>query len=199
MEKDLKIKDIKLKDYPTPVLNGSEDNLNDSIKEFNEQLDPKNFGKKLDLENYLKLSDIFKKNNSVGKNNLEVVKEISNKLFSSIKNVIESFMNLCSYDKLLHELMNKFTENESNNDFYEIMEKIKKVNDFQYSSKKLNDLKEIIDKLHKLEPNNDFIKKIIEGYEDLIEFINKDRKVRISVLKLYSSGKSTILNCIIGE
>ena len=54
MEKDLKIKDIKLKDYPTPVLNGSEDNLNDSIKEFNEQLDPKNFGKKLDLDNYLK-------------------------------------------------------------------------------------------------------------------------------------------------
>ena len=46
MEKDLKIKDIKLKDYPTPVLNGSEDNLKDSIKEFNEQLVPKNFWEK---------------------------------------------------------------------------------------------------------------------------------------------------------
>ena len=33
MEKDLKIKDIiKLKDYPTRVLNGSEDNINDLIK-----------------------------------------------------------------------------------------------------------------------------------------------------------------------
>ena len=100
-------------------------------------------------------------------------------------------MHLSSYDKLLHELMNKFTKNESN-------KKIKKVNDFKYSSKRINDLKEIIDKLDKLE-KNDFIKKIIKGYEDLIEFINKDRKVRIAVLGLYSSGKSTILNCIIGE
>jgi hypothetical protein len=32
MEKDLKIKDIKLKDYPTRVLNGSEDNINDLNK-----------------------------------------------------------------------------------------------------------------------------------------------------------------------
>ena len=37
-------------------------------------------------------------------------------------------MHLSSYDKLLHELMNKFTKNESN-------KKIKKVNDFKYSSK----------------------------------------------------------------
>ena len=100
-------------------------------------------------------------------------------------------MNLGSYDKLLHELMNKFTKNESN-------KKIKKINDFKYSSKRINVLKEIIDKLDKLE-KNDLIKTIIKGYEDLIEFINKDRKVRIAVLKLYSSGKSTILNCIIGE
>ena len=100
-------------------------------------------------------------------------------------------MNLSSYDKLLHKLMNKFTKNESN-------KKIKKINDFKYSSKRINVLKEIIDKLDKLE-KNDFIKKIIKGYEDLIEFINKDRKVRIAVLKLYSSKKSTILNCIIGE
>ena len=134
---------------------------------------------------------MFKKNNSVRKNNLEFVKEISNKLFSSIKNIIESFMHLSSYDKLLHELMNKFTKNESN-------KKIKKINDFKYSSKRINDLKEIIDKIDKLE-KNDFIKKIIKGYEDLIEFINKDRKVRIAVLGLYSSKKSTILNCIIGE
>ena len=97
-------------------------------------------------------------------------------------------MHLSSYDKLLHELMNQFTKNESNN----------KVNDFKYSSKIINVLKEIIDKLDKLE-KNDFIKKIIKGYEDLIEFINKDRKVRIAVLKLYSSKKSTILNCIIEE
>ncbi len=100
-------------------------------------------------------------------------------------------MHLSSYDKLLHELMNKFTKNESN-------KKIKKINDLKYSSKRINVLKEIIDKLDKLE-KNDFIKIIIKGYEDLIEFINKDRKVRIALLGLYSSKKSTILNCIIGE
>ena len=38
--------------------------------------------------------------------------------------------------------MNKFTKNESN-------KKIKKINDLKYSSKRINDLKEIIDKLDK--------------------------------------------------
>jgi len=200
MEKDLNIKQpIKLNDYQIPPINGSDDNLNDIIKELNKQLENKNFGKLLDLDNYLKLNDIFTNNNLKGKNNLEVGKEIYNKLFSSIKNVTDSFMNLSSYDKSLHLLMNKITKNNSNEDFYEIIEKLKYMNDFHYSTEKLNNLKNIIDKLGELEPDNNFIQKIIQGYEDLLEFINKDRKIRIAVLGLYSSGKSTILNCIIGQ
>ena len=199
MEKDLNLKEIKLKNYPIPASNGNQENINDLIKDFNEQLDFKNFGKKLDLDNYLKLCDIFKKNNTVGKKNIDVVKEISDKLFSSIKIVTESFQNLVSYDKQLHDLMNQFTQNPSNNDFYDIMDKIKKMNDFNYSSEKINDLKKIIVKLGELEPDNNFIKNIIKGYDDLIEFINKDKKIRIAVLGLYSSGKSTILNCLIGK
>ena len=199
IEKDLSLKSIKLNDYEIPPINGSEEKLNEIIKELNKQLDNKNFGKLLDQDNYLKLEDIFNKNNTKGKNNLEIGKEIYDKLFSSIKNVTESFMSLSSYDKQLHELMNKISQNNSNDDFYEIMEKIKLMNDFHYSTEQLNNLKNITDRLGELEPNNNFIQKIIQSYNDLIEFINKDRKIRIAVLGLYSSGKSTILNYIIGQ
>ena len=199
IEKDLSLKSIQLKDYEIPPINGSEEKLNEIIKELNEQLNNKNFGKLLDQENYLKLEDIFNKNNIKGKNNLEIGKEIYDKLFSSIKNVTESFMSLSLYDKQLHELMNKISQNNSNDDFYEIIEKIKLMNDFHYSTEQLNNLKNITDRLGELEPNNNFIQKIIQSYNDLIGFINKDRKIRIAVLGLYSSGKSTILNCIIGQ
>ena len=44
-------------------------------------------------------------------------KEISDELFSLIKNVIESFQCIDSYDKQLHDKMNKVTNNISNNEF----------------------------------------------------------------------------------
>ena len=47
--------------------------------------------------------------------------------------------------------------NKSNDDFYVKWEK----NDFKYSTERINALKEIIDRLSKLEPDNEFIKGLI--------------------------------------
>ena len=74
MEKDLKIS-INLKNCEIPILNGQNSKINDLINDINNQLDNKNFISKLDLENYLKFSDIFQKNNTVGDNSLNDVKE----------------------------------------------------------------------------------------------------------------------------
>ena len=197
MEKDLKIS-INLKNCEIPILNGQNSKINDLINDINNQLDNKNFISKLDLENYLKFSDIFQKNNTVGDNSLNDAKEISDKLFSSMINSVESFINLTNYENQLNDLMNKIMEN-SNDDFYVIMEKIKQKNDFKYSTKRINELKYIIDNLSILEPNDKFIKNIVQEYDDLVNYINKDRKIRIALLGLYSSGKSTILNAIIGK
>ena len=60
-------------------------------------------------------------------------------------------------------------------------------------------MKDIIDRLSILEPDHKFIKDVANNYNDLKIYINKDSKIRIALLGLYSSGKSTILNTIIGK
>ena len=60
-------------------------------------------------------------------------------------------------------------------------------------------MKDIIVWLSELEPDNKFIKGFVEEYNHLVNYINKDSKIRIALLGLYSSGKSTILNTIIGK
>ena len=147
MEKDLKIS-INLKNCEIPILNEQNSKINDLINDINNQLDNKNFISKIDLENYLKFSDIFQKNNTIGENNLNDVKEILDKLFSSMINSVESFINLTNYENQLNDLMNKIMK-KSNDGFYLKMEKIKQRNYFKYSTKRINELKYIIDNLSK--------------------------------------------------
>jgi hypothetical protein len=66
------------------------------------------------------------------------------------------------------------------------MNNLKKKNDFKYSLEKMNSIKNtVINPLLILEPNNNFIKRIETNYEDLINFLNNDRKIRIAFLGLY--------------
>ena len=201
MEKDLNIPKINLKEYEIPILNGSNEKIFKIIKEVNKQLEYKNFNNNLNENDYLKFLEIFKNNNPKEKNNLKDVKEITEKLILSIKNSIKSFFNLTEYEKLLNNLMNKITKNNNNkDDFFKTMNNLKKKNDFKYSLEKMNSIKNmVITPLLMLEPNNNFIKRIEKNYDDLVNFLNNDRKIRIAFLGLYSSGKSTILNSLIGK
>lgn len=99
----------------------------------------------------------------------------------------------------LEKLIQKIKLYNSQNDIKQIFEEIKKESNFVYSLDKMKKLKDIILKLGKLEPNNELIKKMITEYDDLHLFLEQHSKIRISVLGLYSTGKSTILNYIIGK
>ena len=55
--------------------------------------------KTLNKDNNLKFSGIFNNNNKVRSNNVNDIKEISDKLLSSMKNTVESFINLNQYEK----------------------------------------------------------------------------------------------------
>ena len=99
MEKDLNIKDIKLKDYKIPPLNCSDEQINSFLKDINRDIESKNFMNYLDLDNYLKFTDIFKKNNTVIENNIEIINEIYSKLFSSFKHSINSLFDLKKYNQ----------------------------------------------------------------------------------------------------
>ena len=61
MEKDLNIKDIKLKDYKIPPLNCSDEQINSFLKDINRDIESKNFLNYLDLDNYLSLQIFLKK------------------------------------------------------------------------------------------------------------------------------------------
>ena len=133
--------------------------------------------------------------------NLNQYEQRLNDLINKIKNnkSKDDLINQKKDNKSKDDLINQKTDNNSNNDFYITMEKIKKKNDFQFSTKRINALKEIINKLSQLEPDDKFIKGVVQEYDDLVNYINKDKKIRIAILGLYSSGKSTILNTIIGK
>ena len=68
----------------------------------------------------------------------------------------------------------------------------------EWNIKKLNPLKNIIDSLIKLDPNNDSLMKLKNDYCSLSYFIYNYRRFRIALLGGYSTGKSSFLNSLIG-
>ena len=197
METDLNIKEIDLSKSEIPISNLKDSEIKELIETFNVDIQSKNFMKPLSEDNYLKFLGIFNNYNREGLNN--DIKEISEKLFSSMKNTVESFTNLNKYEKELNDFQNKLNNNKLNDNCMVELEKIKKKNDFKYSTERINKLEDIIVRLSELEPDNEFIKRVVEEYYALVNYINKDSKIRIALLGLYSSGKSTILNTIIGK
>ena len=62
----------------------------------------------------------------------------------------------------------------------------------------LNCIDKKYEQLKKIEPNNIFIKKIYDNYQNKKNYIEKDYKYTIAVFGQYSSGKSALLNSLIG-
>ena len=177
--------------------NRSEIKIENFLSEFNENLDNENFRGKLNTDNYIFFENIFKENNAKGEKNSDTASFFFKNLRISFEKSLESFFDLEKYKESLDKVMNKLKI--TSNDFYKIIEKIKNENDYQNSMIKIHEIKPIIDKLIELEPENEFMKQIELGYNNLEEHIKKDRKIRIVFLGLYSSGKSTIINSLIGN
>ena len=177
--------------------NRSEIKIENFLSEFNENLDNENFRGKLNTDNYIFFENIFKENNAKGEKNSDTASFFFKNLRISFEKSLESFFDLEKYKESLDKLMIKL--NTTSNDFYKIIEKIKNENDYQNSMIKIQEIKPIIEKLIELEPDNEFMKQIVLGYKNLEEYIKNDRKIRIVFLGLYSSGKSTIINSLIGN
>ncbi len=123
MEKDLNIK-IDLSKCEIPISNLKDSEIKELIDTFNVDIQSKNFMKSSNKDNYLKFSGIFNNYNREGLNN--DIKEISEKLFSSMKNTIESFTNLNNYEKELNDFQNKLNNNKLNDNYMVEFEKLKK-------------------------------------------------------------------------
>ena len=200
IEKDLSIQPIKLDEVKYNESKNEEGEIKAFLVDLNNKLEDKGFGITLDIDHYYKIRTVFdEKNKNKGEINFEIIEQLRNYLLNSFKSSIESLLNLKNFKDELEKLIQKIKLHNSQNDINKIFEEIKKQSNFVYSLNKMKKLKDIISKLEQLEPNNELIKKIITEHDDLLLFLEQHSKIRISVLGLYSSGKSTILNYIIGK
>ncbi len=180
MKKDLSIESLGLKEIHSNANEVGNININNFLNDLNNKLENKGFGEKLEIADYFKFKTIFDKNNKKRELNIEILNQIRNNISNSFKNSVESFVELKNFKNDLEQLI-------KNINIDNIIEKIKTKSNFMHSINKMKKIKEILLQLEKLEPNNEFIKKIMIDYEELINFLEIHSKIRISVLGLYSS------------
>ena len=194
MKKDFGL-EVLNKTINNPRKNKNEKEIEQFLDEFNKKIQHKNFRGILNIDDYLYFKNIFSNYNMKGEKNSKTALFFFKNLLNSFKKSLDAFFDLEKYKISLEKIMKELSL--SPNNFYKILEIIKSKNDYKYSMKKIKEIKPIIEKLKELEPDNDFIKYIILEFNNLEEFINKDRKIRIAFLGLYSSGKSTIINLVL--
>ena len=71
-------------------------------------------------------------------------------------------------------------------------------NDINVNINLIKRLEPIVDQFVDLEPENELIKDIKNDFEFLKHYIYEDRKIRVPIFGGYSTGKSSLLNSLIG-
>ena len=164
-------------------------------------------------EHYNKFKFIF---NNKEKINLPIkeLNDVYDTILNSIKKSMDKFFNWDNVKKLFtkfDEFIDKSFEKEEQkkiykdicnkllNSFNKELERKKKLEKIEWNIKILNPLKTIIDSLIKLDPIDKSLKRLKEDFDSLSYFIYNNRKIRITLLGGYSTGKSSFLNNLIGK
>ena len=155
------------------------------------------FQSKLNKKDYFYYKNYFAENANK-KDTYEVELKIKNLIVLSCKRVIDSYLDFTEYsdlmDKILANLGMKPTEiQDIKNNFGK-----KEIKSLKKSPIEIYDsLNEIIIELKNLK-NHEYLEKISDEYSFFGNFIKNEIKIRIPTLGCYSSGKSSLLNNIIG-
>ena len=164
-------------------------------------------------EHYNKFKFIF---NNKEKINLPIkeLNDVYDTILNSIKKSMDKFFNWDNVKKLFtkfDEFIDKSFEKEEQkkiykdicnkllNSFNKELERKKKLEKIEWNIKILNPLKTLIDSLIKLDPIDKSLKRLKEDFDSLSYFIYNYRKIRITLLGGYSTGKSSFLNNLIGK
>ena len=116
------------------------------------------------------------------------------KLFKKFDEFIDKSFEKEEQKKIYKDICNKLL-----NSFNKELERKKKLEKIEWNIKILNPLKTIIDSLIKLDPIDKSLKRLKEDFDSLSYFIYNYRKIRITLLGGYSTGKSSFLNNLIGK
>ena len=198
-----------------------DDTDNEKYKEYNDEKEFSNItniinnnGTANDFEkqDYIKLKYIFFNKEKIIQPYKDL-EEIYKIILDSIDKSINEFFNWENVEHLFKafiQYIEKIFENEEERELYKRMcndllqsfkrelELKKQMERMEWNIKKLNPLKNIIDSLIKLDPNNDSLMKLKNDYCSLSYFIYNYRRFRIALLGGYSTGKSSFLNSLIG-
>ena len=210
LQKDLKIEiedQIDDEDDDEDEENEVKDELWEKIHNFNNLLTNRSFDDKITKSNYLFYKKYFDEKKSNSNQNFKK-DEITINLEKSINKAYQDFIdkdkykkNIKFYDEILKILNIQKEEIEG-------IKNQNKVNNFitleEFSNQKnyqeiLNYEGKIYEELYKMESNHEYIKKIYEKYLYEKDYIIKKIKYKIAVFGEYSSGKSSLLNALIGK
>ena len=178
--------------------------INEFINSFKVECEKKGYTKFLKYENYIQFEQFYNNNKSEkeSKNNLKVYKEIYSQFSRAFYNSMNDFIHVTDnkyINKKLEQLTNKTMNSKENQIYTNIYATYEKKNNSNVNLNLIEKLCEIIDELLELDNENELLKLTKENFDVVKHFIYKDRKIRIPIFGGYSTGKSSLLNSLIGE
>ena len=172
------------------------------------------FQNNIEENDYKKFKFIFKTKKKKINSSIYNLKIINEKLIECMNKSIDEFFDwnkvLNLIDIFKKSIENIFGDSEEGIKYIELVYNLIKdikneLNDksaLKYSNwdiKLIEQLKKIIDSLIKLDENNSSLIHMKENFDSLTYYVYNYRKIRISLLGGYSTGKSSFLNCLIGK
>ena len=163
-----------------------------------------NFDSKLDIQDYFYYKKIFKTNISdIKSSQIEVIDNILiENIIKSCNITIKSYIDFDKFTNLMEDILKDLgIENDQINEIKRTKTNVQNRNILSLKRKPieiLDSLKEILIKI-KLLKNHDYIENIYKDCSFFEQFMRKEIKIRIPTIGCYSSGKSSLINSIIGN
>ena len=190
-------------------LNNIEPNFNDDDEDeqsekttlLNNKLKSSNFDGELSEGDYKYYKNIYDENKEGKNDKKNEINKLLSLILNSIEKTIHNFIINNDIEYLENEIQKNFIKDKFNISKLNIkiptISSTKILNNKNYTLT-LNKLGEICEQLKELEPNHDFIKQIYNNYLNTKKYINEEYKYRIAFLGGISTGKSSIINSLIG-
>lgn len=178
-----------------------EDENCDKISKLSQEIVKNGFLDSINQKQYYYFKEIFeskKINLSKSKNNIEI---LIKKILNSVASVYNNYKNIDKIENLKRIIEKTFIKDElkiEKKNLGNVKISSKKIMNNQNYNLTLKKLGFILNDLKIIEPEHDFIKNIYNNYQNVVRYVYEEYKYRIMLIGGISSGKSSIINSLIG-
>ena len=196
-------KDFNILNLEPNINDDEEDEESEKISLLNNKIKSANFdGGELSNNDYEYYKKIFDNNKKGKKETKDEINKLLSLILQSIEKTYNDFIKNNNIENLEKEIKKTFIKDDNSKISGLKLktptisaEKIVNNKNYIYTVSKLG---EICEQLKRLEPNHEFINQIYNNYLNTKKYINEDYKYRIAFLGGVSTGKSSIINSLIG-